>query len=268
MKLAALALGLALGLPLAGPAAPAPPAGGLNAADLARVGVRAPPGAALPLGLAMRDDAGRPTTLGGAVDGEPTVLVFADYACTTLCGPALSMTAAGLTASRLAPGRDFRVAVIGLDPNSTAAQAQAFRHSRLDGEPALSAASTLMTGSAGAIAQATAAVGYGYVRDPASGQYTHPAVAFVLQPTGRVSRVLSQIGLRGEDLRLALVEAGQGRVGSLVDRLNLLCHGFDPARGVYDNLVQGWLRVGGVATVLLMAGGLAALSLKRRRAAA
>lgn len=254
---------LAFGLALAARAQAQP-----SLANLARVGVHVPAGAAAPLGLAMRDDAGRVETLGQAIDGRPTVLVFADYACTTLCGPALAMTSAGLADSGLTPGRDFRLAVVGLDPASGAAQAQAFRLSRLGSDSALSASADLLTGTHAAIARVAGALGYGYARDPATGQYTHPAVAFVLEPSGRVSRVLSQIGLRGSDLRLALVEAGQGRVGSLVDRLNLLCHGFDPARGVYDSLVAGWLKVGGAATVLLMAAGLGALSLRSRKARA
>jgi hypothetical protein len=44
-----------------------------------------------------------------------------------------------------------------------------------------------------------------------------------------VMRVLSALGLNPTDLRLALVDAGEGHAGSVVDRAVLLCYGFDPA---------------------------------------
>ena len=64
-------------------------------------------------------------------------------------------------------------------------------------------------------------------------QFAHPAAAYVLTKDGRIARVLSGLGLSGGDLRLALVEAGQGHVGTLLDQITLRCFGFDPARGIY-----------------------------------
>lgn len=263
----ALASALALGLPQ-GPAEPAPgtPAGGLTAAELARVGVRPPPGARAPMGEAFRDGAGRPATLATAGGGRPTVLVFADYGCTSLCGPALSVTAARLGGTGLAPGADYRLAVLGLDPASTPDQARAFGEARLGRGSALGRAATLMVGPA--TAQVARALGYGYAYDARAHQFAHPVAAFVLTRDGRLAASLGELDLTVPALRAAVEAAGGGRTTGLVDRLALVCHGALAAVGRFDAPVVVGLRAGGVLTLLALGGGWAWLSLRRRGGAA
>jgi protein SCO1/2 len=87
----------------------------------------------------------------------------------------------------------------------------------------------------------------------------------VLAKDGRIVRVLSGLGLSGNDLRLALVDAGQGRVGTLLDQITLRCFGFDPARGIYTATISRWLTIAGVATALALAGGLAFMASRTQR---
>jgi protein SCO1/2 len=231
--------------------------------DLARIGVHTPTGARAPLDLRLRDQTGQTTTLGAALHGVTGVLVFQDYRCKTLCGPALAIVAAGVKASGLRPGRDFRLVAIGLNPRETPADALAMQASRLGGQPDLLSGSTFLTGDAAAIATATAAMGFGYAYDPATDQFTHPVAAFVLSPTGLVTRVLPEVSLTGPDLRRAVLAADRGEVGGLVDTLRLLCHDLVPLTGRYDGAVQTGLRIGGVVTVLAMLGAGAALFRRR-----
>ncbi len=232
--------------------------------ELARIGVTVPAGARAPLGLALRDQAGRATTLGAALGGAPGLLIFEDYRCKTVCGPALSITAAAVRATRLKPGRDFRLAVIGLNPRERPADAAAMQVGRLRQDPALMDASSFLTGDATAIAAATRAVGYGYAYDPATDQYTHPVAAFALAPDGRVTRFLPETALTGPDLEAAMNEAAHGKVGDLIDHFRLLCHELIPLTGRYDGAVQSGLRIGGVLTLLAMACG-GAMLMRRRR---
>ena len=92
----------------------------------------------------------------------------------------------------------------------------------------------MLTGKADAIRAETVAAGYHYVYDKSVDQFAHPAVAYVVTAKGRISRVLSGLGLDANDLRLALVDAGKGRVGTFADRIRLLCYCFDPATGIYS----------------------------------
>jgi protein SCO1/2 len=232
--------------------------------DLAAVGVSPPPRAAAPLGLAFRDQDGRAITLGAAISGKPALLVFADYNCRTLCGPALVLTAAGLRQAGLKPGADYRLVVIGLNPKDAPVAARAMRDVRLNTDPALARASSFLVGDAAAIRAATAAMGFRYVYDPVHDQFAHDAAAFALSPDGRLARVLSALNLSGPELRLALVGAGEGKVGDLGDRLRWLCvcYGFDPAAGIYDAGATLALKLAGLATILLLGGFLAAAVLR------
>jgi len=238
--------------------AAAPALAGLTQASLASVGVWPPAGAHEPLALVFQDAAGRPMTLGHATAGKPAVLVFADYQCRTLCGPALVLTAAGLRQAGLKPGDDYRLVVIGLRPNEAPADAQAFADQRLKDDPALKAASAFLVGDARATQAAMAAVGFRARYDAANDQYAHEAAAFALTLDGRMARVLSEVNLSGPELRLAIVGAGEGRVGNMVDRLRWLCvcYGFDPAQGLYNAGTDLALKIGGALMALLVAGGL------------
>jgi len=87
----------------------------------------------------------------------------------------------------------------------------------------------------------------------------------VLRADGTVSRVLTELGLDSADLRLALVEAGQGRIGSIGDQVRLICSTFDPRHGTYTLAVSRLLAGASAATLLLMAGGIGLLVRAGRR---
>jgi protein SCO1 len=239
---------------------------GMTQAALDDLTVEPRPDAALPLDLPFMDEGGQPRTLRQMLAGKPAVVVFADYTCRTLCGPILTFVAAGLEQSGLAPGADFRLVVIGLDPRDDLQSARAMKESRIGSGAPLAAATIMLKGEEAVIAAAAAALGYRYAYDAERDQFAHPAAAFVVSPAGRVSRVLSAMGLDGPDLRLALVEAGEGRVGSLGDRLRLLCYGFDPVRGIYTETITLWLEAAAFATVLGMAAAMVAMNAMTRRA--
>ena len=233
---------------------------------LAKVGVHAAAGARAPLDARFLDQDGRPVTLGETLGGAPTVLLFEDYRCTTLCGPALSIVAHALRESGLRPGREVGLTAVGLNPRETPSDARRLRDARLAEAPGLRATARFLSGSETAVVRTTAAMGYGYAYDRVSGQYTHPVAAFVLTPDGRLSRVLDQINMTGPGLRTAVREAGRGALGSVVDQLALLCHGISLAAGRYNGVVALGLKLGALATLAAMAGGLGLLI--RRRAAA
>ncbi len=250
------ALFLALGSPLRADLSPR----ALGAAEVAPKR-----DAKLPLGLHFLDETGRSRTLAQAIDGRPTLLVFADYTCHTLCGPILTFAAAGLEQTGLRAGTDYRLIVIGLDPKDDLHDARAMKASRIGRDVA--DATIALTGDEPSIRAATEAVGYHYAYDVANDQFAHPAAAFVLDPAGRLVRALSALGLDAGDLRLALVDAGHGRIGSLGDHLRLLCYGFDPVRGFYTASILSILATAAGVTLVCLAGALLWMSAARKRGA-
>jgi len=229
---------------------PNPAAARLTQMELARVAVAPPPDARAPLDLAFTEAEGeRAVTLAAVAGGRPVLLLPVDYTCGNVCDPMLSLSAAALEATGLVAGRDYGFVLVGLDPRDDAAAARRMLAADLGAAPSPVRPRALV-GTAAAVETLTRALGYGYVPDPGTDSIAHPAAAILLTPEGRVARILSPLALNGRDLRLALVEAGEGRTGSLGDRLALLCYGFDAARGIYTPLVRRILAVAGVATVL------------------
>jgi len=246
----------------------APAQATFSSADLKAISAAPPPAAILPVELRFVEDSGQSTTIAAAIVGVPAVVIFVDYTCHTLCGPILDFTVAGLANTGLRPGADFRLVVIGLDPRDDLSAARAMRSSHLDGDVPLAVATTFLTGTDEAIRSATGALGYRYAYDPGNDQFAHPAAAYVADAQGRIVRALSGLGLSGSDLRLALVEAGHGAVGTLGDRIHLLCYGYDPVRGIYTERITLFLEIGTIATLLLMSGSIVTmLALEQRRAA-
>ncbi|GJD33218.1 hypothetical protein FMGBMHLM_0104 [Methylobacterium aerolatum] len=231
-------------------------------ADLDRVAVTPPPDARAPLDLPVTDAAtGETGTLGAVLAGRPALLLPVDYTCGNVCDPMIGQSGDALGTTGLDPA-ECRLILFGLDPKDDAAIARR-RVADLWGDRP-GAPVVLVAGPAG-IARLTAALGYRYVYDAGTDSYAHPAEALVLAGDGRLTRVLSPLALSGRDLRLALTEAGEGKVGALTDRLALLCYGYDAAKGLYTPLVGRILTVAGATTVAAIALLLLALTRIRRR---
>jgi protein SCO1/2 len=219
-------------------------------------------GAQLPLGLGFRDDAGRVTTLGQALGGKPAILVFADYRCTSLCGPGLVLTSLALDQAGLKPGRDYRYVVMGLDQADPPAVAAAVRGTRLN-NPAGRSAILLGGGPADQVARAA---GYRYLFDPKVGQYVHDTIVYAVGPDGRVRTALSEFTLNPAELRAALSSRPAPQF-PLLAQIRLLCHGLIADAGRWNAPVLLGLRIGGVAILLLFGLGAAVAFTGRRRRA-
>lgn len=236
----------------------------LTRAELAAVQAVPAQGASVPQELVFADGGGTIKPLRAWLGDRPAVLILADYRCTQLCGPILAIAARALTDSGLAPGRDYDLVAVGLDPDASAADAGAMRAAQLAPYRALDGAAVFLTGTPDDVGRLESALGYTAVRDEDAGRYAHPATVFVLAPGGAVSRMLDGLSLDAETTRLALVEAGQGRIGTLADRIHVLCYGPDPASGRYTDTIQTALRI---AATLMLAGFGSALvyALRTRR---
>jgi protein SCO1/2 len=228
--------------------------GGLLPSALDAVGVTPPPNAQAPIALELIDEYGAPRSLADVMAGRPTLLILADYTCKSLCGPVVSLAAHALEQSGLRPGTDYRVAAIGLDPADQPADARAMKRAQIGEGTGLARATAFLTADAGALQQMEASLGYRSAYDSQNDQVAHPAVAFVLAGDGRLARVLSGLALDPADLRLALVEAGEGRIGNLADTVRLLCYGFDPAAGIYSLSIHRLLVLVSLLSTAVLAG--------------
>lgn len=246
-------------------AASAPARAGIVEAEVKKVEAAPAAHAALPLDLGFVDDSGGAMTLRAAIGGLPSVVIFADYTCRTLCGPILEFATNGLAKTGLRPATDYRLVVIGIDPRDKPSAARAMRTAHIDGGSAINEAAVFLSGDDAAIHAVTQAAGLHYYYDAEHDQYAHPAAVYVVNAEGRVQRVLSPLGLDGADLRLALVDAGQGSVGTLVDRIHLLCYGYDPVKGIYTERITTMLAFAAGLTLVVLLGGIFLMAMRDKR---
>lgn len=270
----ALALGVAASLPaLAQAPGPAPLGSAQPTPDrlpenLTGVGFDQRLGEAVPLDLPFRDEEGRAVTLGSFFGERPVVLVPAYYECPMLCSLVLEGLAGSLAGAGLDLGREVEVVTVSFDPRDTPETARAKKESTLRrlGRPEAAPGWHFLSGEPAAIRGFTEAVGFRYREDPATGEFSHTAGVVVATAQGRISRYFFGLEPPGRDLRLAVVEAGAGRVGSLADHLLLFCFRYDPATGRYSALTLRVVRLAGAGTVLgLAAAILLAVARERRR---
>jgi len=227
-------------------------------------------GERVPLDVPWQDEAGRPVKLGdylGTPGHRPAVLVLAYYHCPMLCDLVLQGVETGLKPLSLDPGRQFDVLVASIDPAETPAMAAKKKREILAryARPGTEAGWHFLTGPRDSIARLTQAVGFRYVYDPARNQFAHAAGMVILTPEGRVSRYLLGVEFPARDIRLGLVESGDGKLGTVVDQILLYCFHYDPLVGRYSAVTLRILRLSAVATVLALA--LLIVLLRRRETA-
>jgi protein SCO1/2 len=218
----------------------------------------------LPLDAGFRDDTGREVRLGQYFGTRPVILAFVYYQCPMLCTQVMNGLSSALKVLPFGAGRDFDVVLISFDPRDTPAIAADKKRAHLEYWSAEQDAGAwhLLTGDEATIRRVTSAAGFTYQWDERSGQFAHVSGVLVVTPDGRLSRYFYGVEYSPKELRLALVESGDGRVGSAIDELLLYCFHYDPESGRYGLLVMNLVRLGGVMTVLFI--GASILLLRRR----
>jgi protein SCO1 len=193
------------------------------------------------------DSEGRPFQLSDVLhQGKPVILTLVYYRCPALCSLVLSGLTRSLRGLDLKLGEDYRVVTVSIDPTETPRMAGESKRGHLQalGVDPLTPAWTFGTGNDEGIHPLAQALGFEYAYDETSKQYAHAAAIFVLSPDGKISRYLYGIDFPTRDLRMALVEAGQGKVGTALDRVLLTCFKYDPTTRRFEPYVLGFIRIG------------------------
>jgi protein SCO1/2 len=219
----------------------------------------------LPLDATFRDEDGRSVRLGQYFGARPVVIALVYYECPMLCTQVLNGLVSALGVVSLDAGRDFDVVAVSFDPREGPELARAKKQAYLEryARPQTAAGWHFLTGTPDAIGRLTKAVGFRYAFDKEQNQFAHAAAIAVATPEGVISRYFYGIEYPPRDLRLGIVEASAGRVGSIADQMLLLCYHYDPSTGRYGFIALTLVRIGGLLTV--GAFGLF-LWLERRRA--
>ena len=231
---------------------------------LQEVGLDQKLNAQIPLNLTFKDESGRTVKLGDFFGNRPVILTLNYFECPMLCTEVLNGLTGALSTLNFSIGKDFDVVTVSFDPRDTPERARAkkanyVKRYRRDGA---AEGWHFLTGNEPEISMLTRAVGFRYAYNKAVGQYAHASGIIVATPDGRLSRYFYGIEYGPRDVRLALIEAADRKIGGPADQLLLACFHYDPSSGKYSLAVMRIVRTAGVATLLII--GVAVVMMRRR----
>lgn len=261
-KLAATALVAVCGIAAWGQAAAPkmnPGEGALNqkVPILDQVGIEQRLNQQVPLDLRFTDETGQSVELKQYFGSKPVILSLVYYQCPMLCSQVLNGLSGSLNGIvRFNVGRDFNVVTVSFDPRDTAENAAEAKKRYLGRYRRQGAAQGwhFLTGKPEQITALAEAVGFRYAWDPKIQQFAHASAIMLLTPDGRVAQYYYGIEYPPRDLQLGMIEASQGKIGNLADKVLLYCYHYDPAQGKYGAVVFNILRLSALATLLALGG--------------
>ncbi|HZN41353.1 MAG TPA: SCO family protein [Planctomycetota bacterium] len=225
-------------------------------------------GAVVDPNLSFTDERGYPFQLRQLFPGtQPVVLLLGYYCCPAMCGEVMGSAFRALSETELQPGTDFRILSVSIDPKETPATAlarkQAFlpKLKKTGGDDAW----RLLVGDEANVKRLCEITGFRYYWSQHTNQFAHPPSLIFLTPQGKISRIIENTAFDAGDLRLALVEAGEGRLGTFWDQLKLNCLTFDPRTNSYSLAAMTLMRIAGAITVVVIAVMIFVMLRKERR---
>lgn len=223
-------------------------------------------GERLPLDARFVDELGNEVELGQFFGSKPVLLALVYYECPMLCSMELKGLVRSMRTLSLDVATDFDIVTVSFDPGESAGLAAKAKQEYVKSYGRAGAADGwhFLTGGDESIRRLTEAAGFSYRYRPETDDYTHASALMVVTPDGTLSQYFYGVDYPPRDLRLALVEASQGGIGSVVDQILLFCFHYDPAMGRYTLVVMNVIRALGVLTVLAIVGFLW-FSLRRER---
>lgn len=227
--------------------------------ELKGIGVTEHLGDPIPLDLEFVDCDGKPVVLKQYFDGKRPVVLTLNYSnCPMLCSLQLDGLFGGLKRMPWAIGDKFDMITVSFDPLETPERARMTKQKYLEvyGRPGAAEGWHFLTGREEDIKKLADSLGFRYRYSPERRQYLHVAVTFILTPDGHISRYLYGVEYDPQTLRLSLLEAADGRIGSTVDQILLFCYHYDAESGRYGPAAIRLMQMGAGLTVLLVGGGI------------
>lgn len=225
---------------------------------LQNVGFEPPLNGQMPLDLHFRDETGRDVQLREFFGQKPVVLAFVYYSCPMLCDQIQMGVVGALRMLSFNPGRDYEVVFISFDSHDTPELAAEKKQAALARfhRPETVSGWHFLTGSQESIEAAARAANFRFRYDAKSKLFAHASGVMILTSDGRISRYFYGVEYPGRDMRLGLVDASAGKIGSPIDHVLLFCYHYDPSSAAYSASILRIIRLGGILTVLSIVGGI------------
>ena len=236
--------------------------------DLEGVGITEHLNDRIPLDLTFADEDSQAVQLASFFkSGRPVILAFVYFECPMLCTFVLNGLVTSMQKIGWVPGKEFEVVSVSFNPADTPSLAKAKKENYIEsfGNPAAGRGWHFLTGSPEEIRALTQAVGFGYRWDDKQKQFVHAAAIYVLTPDGRLSRYLYGIDFDPPTLRLSLLEAAGGKIGSPLNQVIMYCYHYNPKSGSYSLAAFRIMQIAAGLTAIVLGAVLSALWIRGRR---
>lgn len=237
-------------------------------AELQGVGIDQKIGSKIPLDIEFKNEDGQPVKLGQFLaPGKPIIISPVYYGCRSLCNYHLNGLTEGLKGLDWSAGEKFEVLAISFDDREGPELAKAKKESymKLYDRPKANGGWHFLTGDAKAIGSLTSSVGFKFRWNDDMGEWAHPSAAIIVSPEGQITRYLPGVFFRPQDIKLALNESVDGKLGTFVDRMVLYCFRYDEHQSKYSPFVTNIMKLGGGLMILALAFWLIPFWLRSRR---
>lgn len=239
-----------------------------SVAELSKIDIEEHLGEYLPLDLQFTDHDGREVTLSDYFNKDkPVLLVLAYYECPMLCNLVLNGLSDGINDLGWTPGEKYEIITVSIDPLETVELANSKRANYLKwiNQPDLENGWNFLIGDESQSKALAEAVGFKYYYVDDKDEYAHPAAIYLLSDDGKISRYLYGIEFKSKNLKLGLLEAAQGKIGSTVDRIILYCFRYNPDEKGYVLIASNVMKVSGAITLILLSTLIGILWLREKR---
>ena len=210
----------------------------------------------IPTDAVFKDENGNEVHLGEFFGKRPVILAMVYYECPMLCNEVLNGLTGTLKGLTFDAGKDFDVVAISFDARENEkpdlAKNKKESYMKRYGRPGTENGWHFLTGTQSEIDKVTKAVGFKYKWDEQSNQFAHAGGIMITTPEGKLSRYLYGIDYAPKDVKFAVMESAQNKIGNAAEQLMLYCYHYDPATGKYGLSVLRVMRIGAVATLLGM----------------
>lgn len=223
----------------------------------------------IPLDTPFVDEYRQPATIRQFAGKKPVILAFVYFTCPMLCSQVEQSLVGTLKMISFNPGNDYEVVFLSFDPNDKPEEALKKKHEAMSrfARPATEPGWHFLTGTQQSIDAVTKAADFRVTYDPKTKLFGHASGILILTPDGRISRYFFGVDYPPSNVRLGLVDASSGKIGTPVDHLLLFCYQYDPSKGRYSATIMTVIRMGGVVTLFCMALGFVIFRRREHRVA-
>lgn len=200
------------------------------------------------------------------IPGKPAILLPVYYRCPRLCKLNRSGAVELIKDLKLQLGKDITVISASFNPVETFKDAQnemQMTATQIDADLSAPRTWSFLTGSPENSKALMDEIGFRFQKD--GDEFSHPATLIIVTPEGHISRYFYDLKHNPQDVRLSLVEASHGGIGSTIDHILLFCFRFDPTRGKYSLLVMNVVRIVSLGIAAILFGLLAYMRIRELR---